>query len=666
LDVHPVEVAIISQQLASAGSEDEDASIVSRWDRDASSWIGLAEALLSRPGTRFRTSLLATELGVDDLAWLRAQQASAQRLSVAAADADLDLYHRAQRMLITITDVLESYRTPLFCGEVAVISERQPLTEVFLREIGANITVAFDVLHRGETTTVAARQRWVGGYDVERNVAGMAESLRLGLPARGGLGPRRLVDVLSLTEGACAFQWPIPAGASLPTVPSTAARSLPAPAGVATGGSFIGHDLTGRDVRLSREDRASHVHVIGVTGSGKSTFQDRICASDVMSGGPLVLIDRHGPLTRRVRRRLLSAGRQFVLIDPGDQETSRIALFPRRPDGTIDAERLMRQISRLIEAITAHLPGDWSGPRFRDAARMALTVVAYAGADLQSVIRLLVERKHVAALCARAERAGTPVPTHVVAWMDAHHEPTNTDRASVAQWVASKFDELANSSTLPKVIDTTGDGIDLAAAIAQGIPILADLGSTDEIEARLLGSLLLGMTLDAALERPPHERTFLPIGVDEAQKFYVSNLERALNEGRKFGVSLTLAHQHLSQFEPRVRDAIVGGCALTVAFRLNDSDASALAPRFGVRPRDLSGLQNLDAVLHRADLGGAQPAFNCRLPPYEDLDRPTPEPAADADRSPVRIPADEPEVPCDSLATSATVPPGTYTRQGSR
>ena len=47
---------------------------------------------------------------------------------------------------------------------------------------------------------------------------------------------------------------------------------------------------------------------------------------------------------------------------------------------------------------------------------------------------------------------------------------------------------------------------------------------------------------------------------------------------------------------------------LTVPMPGYSSIRLAMAPRFGLRPRALSGQPNLQATLHRADLGGSEPA----------------------------------------------------------
>ena|SRR5437867_7030854 len=57
-----------------------------------------------------------------------------------------------------------------------------------------------------------------------------------------------------------------------------------------------------------------------------------------------------------------------------------------------------------------------------------------------------------------------------------------------------------------------------------------------------------------------------------------------LSELRKYRVGLVLAHQHLSQLEPEVRDAALGNVGTLVTFRVGANDARFVAcelmPRF--------------------------------------------------------------------------------------
>lgn len=81
----------------------------------------------------------------------------------------------------------------------------------------------------------------------------------------------------------------------------------------------------------------------------------------------------------------------------------------------------------------------------------------------------------------------------------------------------------------------------------------AELGETS---ARLLGFLLLNSLWLAALRRET-TRPFT-VFVDEVHSLSARTLPDMLSEGRKFGLSVVLAHQYLGQLDPKLRKAIDG------------------------------------------------------------------------------------------------------------
>lgn len=74
-----------------------------------------------------------------------------------------------------------------------------------------------------------------------------------------------------------------------------------------------------------------------------------------------------------------------------------------------------------------------------------------------------------------------------------------------------------------------------------------------------------------------------------------------LSEGRKFGLSVVLAHQYLGQLSEDLLPAVDGNVATTVAFRSAVADAPALRQRFGqaVKEATLMTLPDLSAVTLR-------------------------------------------------------------------
>jgi hypothetical protein len=58
---------------------------------------------------------------------------------------------------------------------------------------------------------------------------------------------------------------------------------------------------------IKREDRFSHIYIIGKTGTGKSTLLETMALQDAANGNGFALIDPHGDLVERVAARIPSS-----------------------------------------------------------------------------------------------------------------------------------------------------------------------------------------------------------------------------------------------------------------------------------------------------------------------------------------------------------------------
>src|SRR5262249_46551398 len=68
---------------------------------------------------------------------------------------------------------------------------------------------------------------------------------------------------------------------------------------------------------------------------------------------------------------------------------------------------------------------------------------------------------------------------------------------------------------------------------------------------QLLGTLLVNELLTAAFARPQDRRTPFYLFLDEFSNFVTKDICEVLDAGRKFGLHLILAHQHLHQLKQR-------------------------------------------------------------------------------------------------------------------
>jgi hypothetical protein len=108
-------------------------------------------------------------------------------------------------------------------------------------------------------------------------------------------------------------------------------------------------------------------------------------------------------------------------------------------------------------------------------------------------------------------------------------------------------------------------------------------------KSKLLGALLIVSFHLAALRRK--ERTPFHIVLDEFQTFGASTFAEMLSGIRKYGVSLTLAHQYLDQLGEPLRAALLGTVGTTVAFRIGLRDGEILGPELSLNPSDLASLE---------------------------------------------------------------------------
>lgn len=93
-----------------------------------------------------------------------------------------------------------------------------------------------------------------------------------------------------------------------------------------SGGLVLGlnaHAGESRAVSLSPEQRTRHVHVIGASGTGKSTFLFNSIKQDIDSGEGLAVLDPHGDLIDRILGIIPEERiRDVILIDPSDEAAS--------------------------------------------------------------------------------------------------------------------------------------------------------------------------------------------------------------------------------------------------------------------------------------------------------------------------------------------------------
>ena len=351
-------------------------------------------------------------------------------------------------------------------------------------------------------------------------------------------------------------------------------------------GTPIGYcvcDGVRQPVCIPPDVRERHVHLIGRCGMGKSTVMESMVLHDVRQGHGVAVLDPHG---RQVQRLLGLLPRESVArvvhIAPGDPDWVPMWNPLHCSSGSV----ISRVADDLVQAFKVYSAG--RSDRLEHLLRHAIFALLHMpGSCLLDVSNLLrpksEESRHLRGEVLKAVDS-------VVAKLFWRHdfEKYNSSELAPAQYKLSK---LLTSGTVSLMLSQSESALDFRDVMDSGKILLVDLSNIGPEVRDILGCLVLSLLHATALGRgstPSDQRRPFHVYCDEGHRFLTDAMADLIAETRRFAVSLTVAHQYMSQFSPRKGDAL-SSVGSTIIFNVETNDALHL--RKGLR--DLVYLEDL-------------------------------------------------------------------------
>lgn len=318
-----------------------------------------------------------------------------------------------------------------------------------------------------------------------------------------------------------------------------------------------------------------HLHVLGKTGTGKSTLLQSLIAGLVKSGDGFAVLDPHGDLALwaldQIPRDRIE---DVVCLDFGDAEfVPALNLVSQ----SVPRKSRPRVASALVAAFRHVWLESW-GPRLEHILYHALRLLLDAeNVSLVALPRLLVDD---------AFREGLLRQCHdpfIRSFWETEFDAW--DRRFRAEAIAPIQNKLGQLVAMPAIRHSLGQvrmRVDFREIMDEGRILIVNLskGKLGDDASRLLGALLTSMLSATAMERATVDadvrRPFI-LMMDEAQNFLSDAMASILSESRKFGLGLVFSHQYLDQLTPAVRASALGNAGTTVAFATSGDDAEVLA-----------------------------------------------------------------------------------------
>ncbi|RMD59485.1 DUF87 domain-containing protein [Candidatus Parcubacteria bacterium] len=397
--------------------------------------------------------------------------------------------------------------------------------------------------------------------------------------------------ILNAEELASLYHFPLP-NAETPNILWLTAKHAPAPSNIPTEGIVLGVNVyrgISKEIRQKRDDRRRHTYIIGKSGVGKSTLISNMAIQDVLNGEGVCVLDPHGDLVEDILLRIPPERAEDVIIfNPADTERplalNLIEYDPKYPEQkTFVINEMIKIFDKLYDLRQT------GGPIFEQYMRNALLLIM---ADPESGSTLMEVPKVLADPDFRRMKLERCKDQTVVDFWRKEAEKAGGDAAlaNIVPYITSKLTAFISNDMMRPIIGQQKSSFNLRQIMDEKKILLISLpkGQVGELNAYLLGMILVGKILMAALSRTDisrEQRKDFYLYIDEFQNFTTDSICSILSEARKYNLNLIIAHQYLGQLlgsnnDTTIRDAVFGNVGTWILFKIGSEDAEVMEKEF--------------------------------------------------------------------------------------
>jgi len=353
------------------------------------------------------------------------------------------------------------------------------------------------------------------------------------------------------------------------------------------------HQGVENEITTSPYQRLKHTHIIGATGTGKSTLLLNSIVQDMAFGEGVAVLDPHGDLIENLLSWILpERHKDVILIDPSDTDFP-VGFNILTAHSEIEKDILSSDLVASFKRLSTSW-GDQMNSVFANAILAFLE--SDKGGTLVDLRRFLIEKTFRDQFLKTVKD-----PSIVYYWqkefpilksssigpiltrLDSFLRP-KLIRNMVAQKQSLDFEDILDSKKI------------LLVKLSQGL-----MGTENSF---LLGTFIVSKIQQAAMARQAKnqaDRSNYYLYIDEFQNFITPSMSGILSGARKYHLGLVLAHQDMQQLnkvDSELASSVIANAGTRICFRLGDDDARKFDGGFSFYDKDdLLNLETGEAII---------------------------------------------------------------------
>ncbi len=361
-------------------------------------------------------------------------------------------------------------------------------------------------------------------------------------------------------------------------------------------------------IGLTKDERKTHMFVLGRTGSGKTTLLYTMARHDIEQGNGLAFIDPHGDVSEELIATIpLERKHDFVYLNPYDISYPvginllELTLGLNDDQSQLEKELVTESVISLFKKIfTKDENTDSHRIEYilRNTIYTAFTVPDRTIFTIYELLNNPSYRKQIT-----KELTDDNLRNF---WKHEFGKAGSYQVVKMAAGVTAKIGRFLFSPIAKRILEQPKSTINFDDVL-NGKILICNLsqGKLGEDTAKLLGTTILTKIQQAAMKRAfisQKDRKQFHLYVDEFQNFATTAFTKILSEGRKYGLDVIMAEQSVSQQDdPAITNVTLSNVTTVVCFRTgNPKDEELMLAQFAptVKPGDISNLPPYHFYIH--------------------------------------------------------------------